>query len=178
MKEETSLACMYSAIIFISLRSYSFTNLGNRVTTGECSPPFTGHQNSRGVHSVDSKLFRENIIKNINEKTLTNLPYSYSTIAWSASLHKGMQPQVEYDYPTKSTLGTVFDFFTVLGDVAFAYARHNIVLEIQGTIPSNTTEAIQETYVERSSSCLYHHCLVLFPHRPDWLRGVWKQSRG
>ena len=28
------------------------------------------------------------------------------------------------------------DFFSALGDVAFAYAGHNVVLEIQATIPS------------------------------------------
>ena len=31
----------------------------------------------------------------------------------------------------------MFDFFTALGDVAFAFAGHNVVLEIQATIPSS-----------------------------------------
>lgn len=61
---------------------------------------------------------------------------SYSTIAWSASLHKGVQRDVEYGYRAKSTIGTVFNFLSALGDVAFAYAGHNVVLEIQATIPS------------------------------------------
>ncbi|CAL0328007.1 unnamed protein product [Lupinus luteus] len=30
----------------------------------------------------------------------------------------------------------VFNFFSALGDVAFAYAGHNVVLEIQATMPS------------------------------------------
>lgn len=30
----------------------------------------------------------------------------------------------------------MFNFFSALGDVAFAYAGHNVVLEIQATIPS------------------------------------------
>lgn len=47
-----------------------------------------------------------------------------------------MQEGVEYGYPAGSKAGTVFDFFTALGDVAFAYAGHNVVLEIQATIPS------------------------------------------
>lgn len=64
------------------------------------------------------------------------MSHSYSTIAWSASVHKGVQPDVEYGYKAKSTSGTVFNFFTALGDVAFAYAGHNVVLEIQATIPS------------------------------------------
>ncbi|KAM5581907.1 lysine histidine transporter 1-like [Rosa sericea] len=61
---------------------------------------------------------------------------SYSTIAWTASIHKGVQPDVDYGYLAPSTSGTVFNFFSALGDVAFAYAGHNVVLEIQATIPS------------------------------------------
>ncbi|KAK4772740.1 hypothetical protein SAY86_014515 [Trapa natans] len=61
---------------------------------------------------------------------------SYSTIAWVASARKGVQPDVQYGYTARSTSGTVFNFFSALGDVAFAYAGHNVVLEIQATIPS------------------------------------------
>lgn len=61
---------------------------------------------------------------------------SYSTIAWTASVHKGVQPDVQYGYKAKSSAGTVFNFLSALGDVAFAYAGHNVVLEIQATIPS------------------------------------------
>ncbi|GMP29567.1 hypothetical protein CsSME_00004613 [Camellia sinensis var. sinensis] len=51
---------------------------------------------------------------------------SYSTIAWAASLHKGMQPNAQYSYTEKSTGGKVFNFFSALGDVAFTYAGHNV----------------------------------------------------
>ncbi|KAK8969830.1 Lysine histidine transporter 1 [Platanthera guangdongensis] len=61
---------------------------------------------------------------------------SYSTIAWGASAHKGKQEGIEYGYKTHSTSGKVFNFLSALGDVAFAYAGHNVVLEIQATIPS------------------------------------------
>lgn len=61
---------------------------------------------------------------------------SYSTIAWIGPLHKGVQPNVSYEYKDESTVGKVFHFFLALGDVAFAYAGHNVVLEIQATIPS------------------------------------------
>lgn len=64
------------------------------------------------------------------------LSYSYSTIAWGASVDKGVQPNVQYGYKAKTAAGTVFDFFGALGEVAFAYAGHNVVLEIQATIPS------------------------------------------
>lgn len=61
---------------------------------------------------------------------------SYSSIAWVASLNKGKEPNVDYGHRLKSTPGSVFGFFSALGDVAFAYAGHNVVLEIQATIPS------------------------------------------
>ncbi|XP_059657749.1 lysine histidine transporter 1-like [Cornus florida] len=61
---------------------------------------------------------------------------SYSTIAWAASLKKGVQDDVSYAPISKTTSGNVFHFFSALGDVAFAFAGHNVVLEIQATIPS------------------------------------------
>ncbi|XP_060192946.1 lysine histidine transporter 1-like [Lycium barbarum] len=61
---------------------------------------------------------------------------SYSTIAWAAATKKGVQSDVDYSLSEKTNLGAVFNFFSALGDVAFAYAGHNVVLEIQATIPS------------------------------------------
>ncbi|KAJ4975031.1 hypothetical protein NE237_008205 [Protea cynaroides] len=61
---------------------------------------------------------------------------SYSTIAWTTTVAKGVQPNVDYSYKATTRSGAVLDFFSALGDVAFAYAGHNVVLEIQATIPS------------------------------------------
>uniref|UniRef100_A0A453R046 Amino acid transporter transmembrane domain-containing protein n=1 Tax=Aegilops tauschii subsp. strangulata TaxID=200361 RepID=A0A453R046_AEGTS len=65
---------------------------------------------------------------------------SYSTIAWAASLHKagkaGPGHVVDYSMTASTTPGRTFNFLSALGDVAFAYAGHNVVLEIQATIPS------------------------------------------
>ncbi|KAI3699874.1 hypothetical protein L2E82_44480 [Cichorium intybus] len=61
---------------------------------------------------------------------------SYSTIAWSASLKNGVLPGVQYGYKGKTNMANVFNFFSALGTVGFAYAGHNVVLEIQATIPS------------------------------------------
>ncbi|XP_052197765.1 lysine histidine transporter 1-like [Diospyros lotus] len=87
------------------------------------------------VHFVLSHLPNFNSISGVSLAAAV-MSLSYSTIAWTASVHKGVQPDVEYGYKAKSTAGTVFNFFTALGDVAFAYAGHNVVLEIQATIPS------------------------------------------
>lgn len=51
-------------------------------------------------------------------------------------MKKGVQPDVQYGYKSKSAIGTMFSFFNALGTIAFAYAGHNVVLEIQATIPS------------------------------------------
>lgn len=43
---------------------------------------------------------------------------------------------MQYSYTASTKSGEVFAFLSALGDVAFAYAGHNVVLEIQATIPS------------------------------------------
>lgn len=65
-----------------------------------------------------------------------NFVHSYSTIAWTTSLHKGVQPNISYTPKASTTAGQTFGFLSALGDVAFAFAGHNVVLEIQATIPS------------------------------------------
>ncbi|KAG5557087.1 hypothetical protein RHGRI_007371 [Rhododendron griersonianum] len=60
----------------------------------------------------------------------------YSTIAWVTSLHKGVQPDVKYTLRASTTTGSVFNFLSAMGEVAFAFAGHSVVLEIQATIPS------------------------------------------
>ncbi|KAL0014495.1 hypothetical protein SO802_001564 [Lithocarpus litseifolius] len=87
------------------------------------------------VHFVLSHLPNLNAISGVSLAAAV-MSLSYSTIAWAASLNKGVQQDVQYGYKAKSTAGTVFNFFNALGDVAFAYAGHNVVLEIQATIPS------------------------------------------
>ena len=52
-------------------------------------------------------------------------------------VHNHVDVAVEYGYKASTSAGNVFNFFNALGDVAFAYAGHNVVLEIQATIPSS-----------------------------------------
>ncbi|GMH25704.1 hypothetical protein Nepgr_027547 [Nepenthes gracilis] len=87
------------------------------------------------AHFVLSHLPNFNSISGISLAAAV-MSLSYSTIAWAASVHKGVQPDVSYSYPGHSTAAKVFDFFNALGSIAFAYAGHNVVLEIQATIPS------------------------------------------
>ncbi|KAG1363389.1 Lysine histidine transporter 1 [Cocos nucifera] len=87
------------------------------------------------VHFVLSQLPNFNSIAGVSLAAAV-MSLSYSTIAWGASVDKGKQENVEYGYRYSSTAGNVFGFLGALGDVAFAYAGHNVVLEIQATIPS------------------------------------------
>ncbi|KAG6776809.1 hypothetical protein POTOM_016597 [Populus tomentosa] len=61
---------------------------------------------------------------------------SYSTVAWVLSWHKGVQPDVQYTSRASTNTGQMFDSFSALGDIAFAFAGHSVALEIQATIPS------------------------------------------
>ncbi|KAH9607286.1 hypothetical protein KSS87_012820 [Heliosperma pusillum] len=87
------------------------------------------------VHFVLSHLPNFNAIAGVSLAAAV-MSLSYSTIAWTSSLHKGVQPEVSYALIGQSNAAKVLDFFNALGTVAFAYAGHNVVLEIQATIPS------------------------------------------
>lgn len=61
---------------------------------------------------------------------------SYSFITWIASLYKGISPDVSYQLRATTSVGKFFQFLSGMGNVAFAYAGHNVVLEIQAAMPS------------------------------------------
>ncbi|XP_062010294.1 lysine histidine transporter 1-like [Rosa rugosa] len=87
------------------------------------------------VHFVLSHLPNFNSISGVSLAAAV-MSLSYSTIAWTAALDKGVVENVDYSYKAKTTTGNFFNFLAALGEVAFAYAGHNVVLEIQATIPS------------------------------------------
>ncbi|KAB2041855.1 hypothetical protein ES319_D02G176400v1 [Gossypium barbadense] len=87
------------------------------------------------VHFVLSHLPNFNSISGVSLAAAV-MSLSYSTIAWAASIGKVVQPNVDYSYKSTSNPGKVFDFLAGLGEIAFAYAGHNVVLEIQATMPS------------------------------------------
>lgn len=87
------------------------------------------------VHLVLSHLPNFNSITAVSVAAAV-MSLSYSTIAWAATLHKGVEADVEYTSRASTKTGQTFGFLSALGDVAFAYAGHNVVLEIQATMPS------------------------------------------
>ncbi|KAJ1391569.1 Amino acid transporter, transmembrane domain [Sesbania bispinosa] len=121
------------------------------------------------VHFVLSHLPDFNSISGVSLAAAV-MSLSYSTIAWAASLHKGVQEDVQYGYKAKSTSGTIFNFFNALGSVAFAYAGHNVVLEIQATIPS-TPEKPSKVPMWRGVVVAY--IVVALCYFPVGLIGYW-----
>ncbi|CAN4082318.1 unnamed protein product [Withania somnifera] len=87
------------------------------------------------VHFVLSHLPNFNAISGVSLLAAI-MSLSYCIIAWAASIAKGMQPNVDYGYKAENTGEGIFNFLSGFGEVAFAYAGHNVVLEIQATIPS------------------------------------------
>ncbi|KAM0949772.1 putative amino acid transporter, transmembrane domain-containing protein [Dioscorea sansibarensis] len=62
---------------------------------------------------------------------------TYCTMIWVISVVKGRLPGVSYDpVRTKTTFDKVINILNALGIIAFSFRGHNLVLEIQATMPS------------------------------------------
>uniref|UniRef100_A0A9I9D8X1 Amino acid transporter transmembrane domain-containing protein n=1 Tax=Cucumis melo TaxID=3656 RepID=A0A9I9D8X1_CUCME len=95
---------------------------------------------------------------------------TYSTIAWTTSIAKGVQPDVDYGLKASTTTGKVFNFLNALGDVAFAYAGHSVVLEIQATIPSTPEKPSKRAMWK---GVLVAYIVVALCYFPVALIGYW-----
>ncbi|OIT35860.1 PREDICTED: lysine histidine transporter-like 2 [Nicotiana attenuata] len=90
------------------------------------------------VHFVLSHLPNFNSISLVSLAAAV-MSLTYSTVAWACSIGRGIEGrEVSYELRGEKTSDNVFMFLSALGDVAFAYAGHNVVLEIQATIPSTS----------------------------------------
>ncbi|OWM83994.1 lysine histidine transporter-like 8 [Punica granatum] len=62
----------------------------------------------------------------------------YCTLIWVISVSEGRMPGVSYNPIRGSTeIARVFDLLNSLGIIAFAFRGHNLILEIQATMPSS-----------------------------------------
>ncbi|KAG6712062.1 hypothetical protein I3842_05G086200 [Carya illinoinensis] len=63
----------------------------------------------------------------------------YSTMIWVLSIYKGKPSGVSYSPPeiANSDMSKISSIFNALGIIALAFRGHNLILEIQGTLPSN-----------------------------------------
>ena len=77
---------------------------------------------------------------------------------------------MQYTYTASTTTGRVFNFFSALGDVAFAYAGHNVVLEIQATIPSTPEKPSKRPMWK---GVIFAYIVVALCYFPVALIGYW-----
>ncbi|KAG8378046.1 hypothetical protein BUALT_Bualt08G0097400 [Buddleja alternifolia] len=62
---------------------------------------------------------------------------TYCTLTWTLSVSKSRPLDVSYEpVETKSDIANICSVLNALGVIAFAFRGHNLVLEIQGTMPS------------------------------------------
>lgn len=62
----------------------------------------------------------------------------YCTALWTVSVAEGRLPNVSYDPVRKgSQVARIFDLLNAFGIIAFAFRGHNLILEIQATMPSS-----------------------------------------
>ncbi|KAL8547048.1 hypothetical protein ACS0TY_006681 [Phlomoides rotata] len=100
------------------------------------------------AHFVFSQLSSFNSISGVS-LAATVMSISYSSIAWGASVNKGTQLDVQYGYKSRTTVGVVFNFFSALGTVAFAYNGHNVMIEIHILFsPKYTYPKYSLTYIQ------------------------------
>ncbi|XP_066330112.1 lysine histidine transporter-like 2 [Miscanthus floridulus] len=126
------------------------------------------------IHFVLSQLPNFNSISAVSLAAAI-MSVSYSTIAWGASLDKGKGADVDYHLRATTTPGKVFGFLGGLGDVAFAYSGHNVVLEIQSTIPS-TPEKPSKKAMWKGAFVAY--VIVAICYFPVTFVGYWAFGSG
>jgi len=89
-------------------------------------------------HFVLSQLPNFNSISAVSGAAAV-MSLAYSMIAFCTSAIKGAEATagtIDYGLRETTTSGQAFGMLSALGTVSFAYAAHNVVLEIQATIPS------------------------------------------
>ncbi|TKY75301.1 Lysine histidine transporter 8 [Spatholobus suberectus] len=65
----------------------------------------------------------------------------YCALIWIVSVVQGRLAHVSYEPPReRSETGMIFSAWNALGIIAFAFRGHNLVLEIQGTMPSDAKQ--------------------------------------
>ncbi|KAL1533890.1 lysine histidine transporter-like 5 isoform X1 [Salvia divinorum] len=90
---------------------------------------------------------------------------SYSFIATGASIWKGLAEHqlVNYGFRSTTTANIIFDIFSSLGVLAFAFAGHSVALEIQATIPSSATSPSKKPMTKGVTVAYLIVALCYFP---------------
>nr|XP_023922729.1 lysine histidine transporter-like 8 [Quercus suber]POE97641.1 lysine histidine transporter-like 8 [Quercus suber] len=98
---------------------------------------------------------------------------SCCTIIWVVSISKTRPMAVSYDpqpQDTKFNVGRFFNIFNALGIIAFAFRGHNLVLEIQGTMPSS---AKHPSRVPMWKGVKYAYVIIVMCLFPIAIGGYW-----
>ncbi|KAL8234371.1 hypothetical protein R6Q59_020471 [Mikania micrantha] len=114
---------------------------------------------------------------NLNSVALVSLlgaimAVGYCTILWIMFLAKGKIDNVVYD-PSEavtSESGRVRSIFTAFGIIAVAFRGHNVVLEIQGTMPSTPNRS---SYKFMSKAVIASYLIIAMCFFPIAIVGYW-----
>ncbi|XP_031480630.1 lysine histidine transporter 2 [Nymphaea colorata] len=120
-------------------------------------------------HFVLSQLPDFNSISGVSLAAAV-MSLSYSTIAWATSVNKGQQLDVDYSLRASTNVGKFFGVLSALGDIAFAYAGHNVVLEIQASLPSTPEKPSKKPMWK---GVIFAYIIVALCYFPVALVGYW-----
>lgn len=96
---------------------------------------------------------------------------SYCTVIWVVSVVEGRPTGVSYEKLEEvSQVARVCDVLNSLGIVAFAFRGHNLVLEIQGTMPSNPK---QPSRIPMWKGVKYSYFIIAMCLFPLAIGGYW-----
>ena len=82
---------------------------------------------------------------------------------------------MQYGSRFSTDAGNVFGFFSALGTIAFGYAGHNVVLEIQATIPSTPEEPSKKAMWK---GMIVAYIVVALCYIPVAVFGYWAFGNG
>ncbi|CAM6087567.1 unnamed protein product [Calypogeia fissa] len=95
---------------------------------------------------------------------------AYCTLLWSISVDAGRPPGVTYDRVRKSDLTTTFTVLVAIGNITFAFRGHNLIPEIQATMPSSLKHPSQVP-MWRGTKVAY--ILIALCYFPVAIAGYW-----
>ncbi|URE10960.1 Lysine histidine [Musa troglodytarum] len=97
---------------------------------------------------------------------------TYCTLIWVISVSKGRLPGVSYHpVEAKSDVDRVLGILNALGIISFAFRGHNLVLEIQATMPSSLKHP-SRVPMWRGEGSIPADSILLVPHSNLWFLGL------
>lgn len=89
---------------------------------------------------------------------------TYSTMVWVLSVSRSRPPSISYQpIPSTTFFGSIFSVLNALGIIAFAFRGHNLVLEIQATMPSTFKHPAHVPMWRGAKVAYFFIAMCLFP---------------